>query len=143
MQVTYIKLVNISDEQLIMNFVSDCLSFMSEEDFEKIAFEDLNDIEVAFTFLPDYQVENFIKTLKEHKMYISHQNITDAVLMGYAQDNDVFSKVFSDSNIDEYVLPLLENYLKNNLTKDMILDKILDKGIDSLTDIDKDILQSN
>jgi hypothetical protein len=143
MQVTYIKIKNISDENTIINFVHNCLKFMTDDEFDKIAFHEINETEeIAFAFLTEQQTENFVKELKSVEMYISHQNITDAVLVGNANKNTTFEKVFSSLNIDTFVIDLLNDFLKNYLTKDIVLDKILENGIDSLTKLDKDILDA-
>lgn len=143
-KITYIKMKDILNDEQICDLVMDCLSFMSEEDFDKIIYENIStDVEVAFMFSIDYITEQFINVLKKHEIFIEATNITDLVLMNKLQNHKLFNDVFSLSNLDQLAIPVLEKFLKENTDINIVLDKINLHGIDSLTEIDKSILELN
>lgn len=142
MQITQIEIVNITDNNLIKNFISDCMTFMTQDEFDHIVFEDFDDKkEVLLSFNTEYITDRLIAELKMCDMYISHNNITAEVLENYECDNnDVnYNNLFSSDMYLE-LLPLFQEYFTDNLTQDNVLDKILKSGINTLTDIDKFVL---
>ncbi len=91
-----------------------------------------------YTFLPQHKIEKIVNEFNTIKVLFSFKDITEEVLMGVQNNNPIFAKTFEDMQHKQ----LLYSFLKQNQTIDNILDKIKILGIDSLTEIDKEILET-
>jgi hypothetical protein len=139
MEVTVIKLKNITDKELITTIVFDMIQFLSEEEIENFSFVETSDkkYEFVFVILDQARTERLINLYNDHDVLISSNQITYQVLMGTAFENVMFANTFkADTNQRK----VLDSFIEANLTKDIILDKISEKL--QLLDIDIRILQS-
>jgi len=137
MEVTAFKVKNITDENLLIDVVTDMSLFLTEDQLDKFGGEDSLDrqYEFLFTFLEEFETEKLKNIFIKHNIFVSSQNITHQVLMGTANNNVIFKNGFVKGSNEE--LGLIE-FLEENLTIDMVLDKMNNNYI--LTEIDKKVL---
>lgn len=139
MEVTAFKVKNITDENLLIDVVTDMSLFLTEDQLDKFGGEDSLDgqYEFLFTFLEEFETEKLKNIFIKHNIFVSSQNITHQVLMGTANNNVIFKNGFVKGSNEE--LGLIE-FLEENLTIDMVLDKMNNNYI--LTEIDKKVLRN-
>ena len=94
--------------------------------------------EVVIFFIHDYQVQGLIELLKSERLVINHRDITDELLMSQEMEPIVHKMIQSDEFSSKF-----SDFIENNLTIDTVLDKINRLGFKSLTEADKELLNSS
>jgi hypothetical protein len=114
------------------NCGSDIVMEIGSDFSSKIAFDLVDGYETVFCFIENYKCEKLIEIFKKYDVLVEYKDITEDVLFGFNQINDIECReTFNKLNSD---------FLLGNLSIDIILDKINKFGINSLSDIDKKLL---
>lgn len=137
--VNYFKIKNIDEKsEQRMEIEKALFNFMDEADGDLMIFEENGDIEEVYTFLDQEKTSKFEQVIDSFDCLLESRDITEDILMNRDPKTTISKEIFEDPASKK----LIDSFLRDHLTKDMILDKILEQGPESLTDLDKEILQS-
>jgi patatin-like phospholipase/acyl hydrolase len=124
------------DEKDLPDYFDDeMVKIFSETDQEHIIMDDLFSKEAMVVPLYEYKFDLLLRLLDKLDYDYEYKDITDDVVM----DNYISEHFELLNLVHERKLDKIKKVVS---TVDMILDKISQKGIDSLTEVDKEILNS-
>ena len=108
--------------------------------FDFVEYTDDNDLECMFCVIDDYHLSKLSECYKEFSINFDFVDLTKEVF--YDIPFRITYKNQFKKPIVSRVINLISEFKFNYTDIDIVLDKINERGIDSLTDFDKNVLES-
>lgn len=108
--------------------------------FDFVEYTDDNDLECMFCVIDDYHLSKLSECYKEFSINFDFIDLTKEVF--YDIPFRITYKNQFKKPIVSRVINLISEFKFNYTDIDIVLDKINERGIDSLTDFDKNVLES-
>jgi hypothetical protein len=108
--------------------------------FDFVEYTDDNDLECMFCVIDDYHLSKLSKCYKGFSIDFEFVDLTKEVF--YDIPFRITYKNQFKKTIVSKVINLISEFKFNYTDVDIVLDKINERGIDSLTDFDKNVLES-
>jgi hypothetical protein len=108
--------------------------------FDFVEYTDDNDLECMFCVIDDYNLSKLSKCYKGFSIDFEFLDLTKEVFFDIPF-RITYKNQFKKTIVSK-VINLISEFKFNYTDVDIVLDKINERGIDSLTDFDKNVLES-